>query len=731
MQELPPGRTLAAGVPVAADPLPAPAAPSRTAGAILPHGALLVCDPVTLRLRFHSRNLAGLTKFPGDPFPGMAVFDLLGRQTVHDLRNAAAAGGRGGAGLLTGVRLPWSDTLFDLRMHSHAGAALIELEPSAGGPAAADRALELARQLVRRLAAAAGSPQLPATGARLVQAMLGFDRVMVCRRQPDGSACVLAEARLPQLDSRIGRILPAAELPDPAGPLHAIPDTACPPVPLDPPLAPGEAPADLSQAQLRSGGACADQPGVRAVLSIPLSCGAGPWGLILCHHSRPRALPPALRAAAELFAQCFALQIAAAEQEEAARRRAVINEELNHRIKNMLSLVKSIALQTGAGASGVAEYSALLEGRLHALARAHDQSLDGGGGTLGGLIEAEAVPHRSGAAPGRVAVAGPEVVLGARAYGAMALVTHEMMTNAVKYGALSVPGGRLAVNWTCDAAAGLEIRWCESGGPAAAPPQRSGFGSRLIRSSLEHDLHGTAELAFAPAGLTARFTIPPQHVPVPEGPGGGERPGDVPRSDALRREAGAGETLASALRPASFPDALCCEAEAGELPAPVPLSGLPPGAARAEEPLDAVPGQMSSGPPSSPTRAVDPGAPLRGCAVLVVEDQGLIALDTGDTLRRLGAGEVRLAASGAEALDLLRGFRPDLSVLDVNLGGETSQAVAEALLRRRCPFIFMTGYSDRILLPPGLHGIPVVRKPAGPAAIAQNLAAARAAMRDR
>lgn len=501
MQELPARRTMATGTPVP---------PPRLAGAIQPQGALLVCDPPALAIRFHSRNLAKVTAFPGDPFPGMPVSELLGRQVLHDLRNAAAAAGRGGAGVLAGVRLPWSDALFDLRLQSGTGTVLIELEPSAGGAA---RALDLAQQLMRRLAAA-DPAQLPETGARLVQALLGFDRVLVCRLLPGGGARVVAEARPPGQDSLTGQDLPAGEVPDLSGPLRAVPDTALAPVPLDPPLAPGMAPADLSQAYLVADGAWADLPGVRAALAIPLAEGAEPRGMLLCRHAQPRAVPPALRSAAELFARCLALRLALIERDEAARRQALVAGELDHRLKNLLSLVQSIARQTAAGAHGAGDYAARLEGRLQALARAHDRPPGGSGGPLAALVAAEAAPHR----PGRVTVAGPGVDLGSRAHGAMALVIHEMMTNAAKYGALSVPQGRLAVRWTRDATGGLAIDWCESGGPAVAPPRRSGFGSRLVRTLVEHDLGGTAEIAFLPAGLRARFTLPPRHAVREGGP---------------------------------------------------------------------------------------------------------------------------------------------------------------------------------------------------------------------
>lgn len=832
------------------------AEPIHLPGAILPHGAMLVCDPKTLELRFWSRNFVNLTNFPGDLFPGQIVFDILSRQILHDLRNAAAAAGaRAGAGMLTGVQLPWSDARFDVLMHTHAGATLIELEPAV--ERGQDRTLDLTRQLIGRLATASGSQKLFTMGARLVQALLGFDRVMVYRFQPDGSGKVVAEARMPTLDSFMGHHFPPGDIPPQAralylaNPIRSIPDAGYQPVPLDPPLSAGQAPVDMSHAQLRSVSPVHCEylrnMGVGASLSISLIVEGELWGLVACHHPVARVVPPTLRVSAELFGHYFALQIGATERREAmmaragtreqldrlmeglgidgplaqslasrlpaiaaltgchgaalwkdghwaatlaalpedtcrrlldlpqaarpiwhsaeigtvlpdampadgiagvlvirlsdttgdalflfrrseahevdwagapskmvseiagrltlsprrsfrlwreevqgrsvpwsehdlaiaealrswlrdallveteamareraeaGRRRAVINEELNHRIKNVLSLVKSIATQTGSSATSVAEYSTVLEGRLHALASAHDQSLGDGGGSLAALIEAEAVLHRSGAAPDRVLAIGPDVLLADKGYGVLALVIHEMMTNAMKYGALSHPDGRLAVTWALDPAAGLIIDWRESGGPAVVPPRRYGFGSRLIRSSVEYDLRGHAEIDFAPEGLVARFVIPGQHA-------------------------------------------------------------IAPATQQTADPVEQLP-RMS----------------LAGYSVLVVEDQSLIAMDTEETLRQLGAQDIRLAASGTQALEILADFRPDLAVLDVNLGSETSEAVAEALIRRQSPFIFMTGYSDQVMLPAQMLNIPVVRKPVSSAAIALNVAAATAAVRD-
>jgi light-regulated signal transduction histidine kinase (bacteriophytochrome) len=218
-------------------------------------------------------------------------------------------------------------------------------------------------------------------------------------------------------------------------------------------------------------------------------------------------------------------EITAVERARTEQRRRILNDELNHRVKNIMALVKSIALQTGARASTVAEYSTALEGRLNALAFAHDQSLTSGGGDVATLIEAEAGLHRYGMDPNRIVSAGESLRLNDRAFSVLALVVHEMMTNAAKYGALSTSRGRLEICWRTVASGGCELVWAESEGPAVAIPTREGFGTKLIKSTIEYDLQGKAEVKYEKKGLRARFFIPqaylssaPSDIPSPKPP---------------------------------------------------------------------------------------------------------------------------------------------------------------------------------------------------------------------
>lgn len=281
------------------------------AGTILPHGAMLVCDPVSLELRYVSQNFREITRFGGDLFPGLALAEVLGAAAVHDLRNAAARAGGGPErqGMIAGLRLPCAAGAFDAAIHSHAGAMIVELEPAEPGGQSAEQALDLLRHMVLRLAQVNDPARLFSTAARLMQAMLGFERVTVSRFGPEGPK-VLASARLSGEAGPLPPVLPGMVCP--GTPLRLIPDTGAVPVALEPA---GGSPPDLAHAQLQAPapGHLAElrAQGIGAVLTLAVMRGGEPWGAITCHNATPKTVPLALRIAAELFGQYFALQIAA------------------------------------------------------------------------------------------------------------------------------------------------------------------------------------------------------------------------------------------------------------------------------------------------------------------------------------------------------------------------------------------------------------------------------------
>lgn len=207
-------------------------------------------------------------------------------------------------------------------------------------------------------------------------------------------------------------------------------------------------------------------------------------------------------------------ELMAEERQKADVRQRMLNEELNHRVKNILSIIKSVVSRPVDDGRSLADYAGALEGRIGALAVAHDQVVRGdGGGLISTLLEAELLPYGGGT--DRVALAGPPLWVDARAFSVLALVLHELSTNAAKYGALSVPSGRLVVEWHLDEHGDCRLLWRERGGPRVAPPKRAGFGSALIERSVAYDLGGASSVAFPPEGVEARLALPARHLAQP------------------------------------------------------------------------------------------------------------------------------------------------------------------------------------------------------------------------
>jgi light-regulated signal transduction histidine kinase (bacteriophytochrome) len=340
-------------------------------------------------------------------------------------------------------------------------------------------------------------------------------------------------------------------------------------------------------------------------------------------------------------------ELLASERAKADVRQRMLNEELNHRVKNILALIGALVAHPTAEGQTLNGYVATLKGRIQALSLAHDQVVrgDGGGGLLA-LLDAELLPYR--APSSTIELTGPNVVLDARAYSVMALVLHELATNAAKYGALSRAGGKLSIKWTIDAGGACDIAWLESGGPTVRPPSRSGFGSVLIDRSIPFDLGGTSMVEYLPDGMQGFFRIPARHLTV-------------------------------------------------------------------AEPLEAV---------SSAVEIAQLGedfSDLADACVMILEDQLVIAVGLEQILAGAGVDDVLTTSSEAETTRVLAQRRPDVAVLDVNLGTGTSIAVAEELARRNIPFLFATGYGDSISIPSHLKHAPVVRKPYDAASILSHL----------
>jgi PAS domain S-box-containing protein len=203
------------------------------------------------------------------------------------------------------------------------------------------------------------------------------------------------------------------------------------------------------------------------------------------------------------------------ERKEAEERQKLLIDELNHRVKNTLATVQSLATQTARGTDSPEAFRKSFEGRLIALSLAHDQltrrhwtSAD-----LRDIVEGATAPHLAHPpeAPDQIGIAGEPIMVTPRVALTLALGLHELTTNATKYGALSVPAGRIEVSWKIERQPQrplLRIEWRERGGPPVTAPERQGFGTRFIEGSVASELQGKATLNYDPAGLICTMEIP-------------------------------------------------------------------------------------------------------------------------------------------------------------------------------------------------------------------------------
>lgn len=208
------------------------------------------------------------------------------------------------------------------------------------------------------------------------------------------------------------------------------------------------------------------------------------------------------------------------ERRRAERRQATMMAELDHRVKNNLAAVLSLAEQSARGAASVEAFVSTLIGRIRAMARMHS-ALAGGrweGAALRQLVRQSLEAYMlhgdgDGDREGRIVARGPEVWIPARAVSPLAMALHELATNAAKYGALGAPGGRVDIAWTVEDRADasgprLSLLWTESGGPRVAGPVKAGFGTQLIRGGIAYELRGNVVLEFPPEGARCRIELP-------------------------------------------------------------------------------------------------------------------------------------------------------------------------------------------------------------------------------
>lgn len=196
------------------------------------------------------------------------------------------------------------------------------------------------------------------------------------------------------------------------------------------------------------------------------------------------------------------------ERREAARRQDLLIGELNHRVKNLLGVVSGIAHQTLRSSETLADFGPSFAGRLSSLARAHEVLTAGAWdrSSLRALVESLVGDYSHGDDP-PVSLAGDELLLPPRHLLSISMVLHELLTNALKYGALASPDGHIAILWSAGED-GVALDWTESGLTGVTPPTRRGFGSKMIAMSVAHELKGTSETEWHSHGLIFRLAFP-------------------------------------------------------------------------------------------------------------------------------------------------------------------------------------------------------------------------------
>ena len=345
------------------------------------------------------------------------------------------------------------------------------------------------------------------------------------------------------------------------------------------------------------------------------------------------------------------------EARQAEQHQRVLLAELQHRVRNIMALIRSIVVRTGERAESVEDYAGLVGGRLLTLARVQSRLTRAANA---GVRITAILRDEIGAQAERddqCDLTGPEIELSPKAAEVLTLAVHELATNAVKHGALSGARGRVSVRWRSverGSERWLSFLWIESGGPepplpTRAAPRRRGFGSELIEGMLPYELGGQGRIELAPGGARC-------HLEFPLKAGA-----SILETDAPRRASVFGGSL--------------------------DMGG-----------------------------AID----LTGHRILVVEDEFYLACDVARVLKGAGAAVLGPCASEAAALDLLAEDGPTAAVIDINLGGAPSFALARVLAGRGVPYLFVTGY-DAEAIPPDLAEVPRLEKPAELRRIVQGL----------
>ncbi|HKR91409.1 CHASE domain-containing protein [Novosphingobium sp.] len=190
-----------------------------------------------------------------------------------------------------------------------------------------------------------------------------------------------------------------------------------------------------------------------------------------------------------------------------------LTRELNHRVKNTLANVLSIAALTRRRSRDIDDFTESLTARIRALSATHDllSQTDWGNAAIGDIVHSELAPYMDGH-ENRVDMSGPDIKLAPNDAMSLGLAIHELATNAAKYGGLSTVEGRIHIDWTLLSPDSAEISWREEGGPPVVEPAKRGFGRDLIEKIVAHELRSEVYLTFNPGGVECRLKVPVRAV---------------------------------------------------------------------------------------------------------------------------------------------------------------------------------------------------------------------------
>jgi PAS domain S-box-containing protein len=204
------------------------------------------------------------------------------------------------------------------------------------------------------------------------------------------------------------------------------------------------------------------------------------------------------------------------ERKEGEAHLRLLMRELTHRSKNLLAVIQGLARQTARHVTSIDHFIEQFGARLQALATSHDLLVQEGwhGASLSELARVY-LGQNLGLCGAQISASGPDIFLKPEATQSVGLALHELTANAISYGALSDPAGRVTVAWQRAApeeGGGVELVWSESGGPAVTSPENRGFGRMMIERSLARSLDAQVDLTFAPDGVRCRIVIPANHL---------------------------------------------------------------------------------------------------------------------------------------------------------------------------------------------------------------------------